>query len=256
MARKHDVKTLLEKCINRGDPKECLLNFLKNVSQPIRLKRTVLLSKPSADNIQTFIRLYLIALVSCLETFYRDLFRHLLDNAQGTPQLPSITKTNLDKLLDAGLQLGDVAAEEPGLQNANSVAKTLDPYFPPAGYISALSDKGLNCKIPSKGPDVSCFRLAANWHKSFDALFKYRHRYVHDANASSDMSVEVIRELETLVVLLPQLTTWLLDSPARVVVSEKGQQSFSVLLIVDDLAADDWQVIDNDDDVSRKDINK
>ena len=193
----------------------------------------------------------MIALVSCLETFYRDLFRLLLEShPQSASQQRKVSKKKLDELLQAGLHPNDVSVEFIGLQNAKNITDTLDQYFPPNGYISALSE-GLTCKVPNKSPNIILFQLDSKWPQRFDELFEVRHRYVHDANSRSDMSVEAIRELETLVILLPQLTTWRLSSPAHKLASKKGDLNYLALLIVDDLVRDDWEFVEGNDENGR-----
>ena len=245
MSGKYDLGSFLEKRSNRGDAKECLLNFLKNVSYPIRLARFTLANKPTSEYLQTFIRLYVISLVSCLETFYRDLFRYLLDNPQIEFQSRKISRQKLKEMLDAGLDHNDVKAEAPSLQNIESITQTLDPYFSPVGYLASIS-QGLICKIPSKSNTVARFNFRENWHEDFKNLFLFRHIFVHDANSPSDLTVKKIQNLETLALLLPQLTIWKLDKEIpRLVVSGEDKSSYPVLLLVDDVASDDWEVEEN-----------
>ncbi len=242
MSGKYDLESFLEKRSNRGDYKKCILNFLKNISYSIRLARFTLANKPSSEFLKTFIRLYVISLVSCLETFYRDLFRYLLDNPKIEFQARKISPLKLNELLDAGLEHNDVKAEAPSLQNIESITQTLDPYFSPTGYLASIS-QGLICMIPSKSNSLVQFNFQENWHEDFKNLFIFRHRFVHDANSPSDLTVKKIQNLETLALLLPQLTMWKLDKEKpRLVVSGDNKSSFPVLLLVDDIASDDWEV--------------
>lgn len=242
MAGKYEAEKLLAKRANREDPIECLSKFLKNISEFVRFKHDLLAEKPNPDVVKTLIRIYLISVTSCLETFYRDLFRYLLEDSGRLFFWGNISERKKMDLLSAGLSEFDIQAEYPSLQSSESIFKTLDPFFPSVGYQNAISLEGLRCIIPSKKSDVALFKLPEDWGAQFDDIFQARHRYVHDANSLTDTSVEEIQKFEALAVILPQITTWKLDSVMRFAIKGEEGADFPVILLADDLCADDWIV--------------
>jgi len=70
---------LKQRELHRGDLQQFVLSFIVNYSGPARLMHSFLPpTKTNEDIFQAAMRAYVIGIAACVETFFRDLYFHLL----------------------------------------------------------------------------------------------------------------------------------------------------------------------------------
>lgn len=238
---------------NRGDQPEYLLKYLLNVSFSARLMHSTLNNHRRQKNlVLQATRQYLIGLTSCLETFYRDLYIALLANDPSKLAVvlaDSSAKRTFDRL--RGTAPGDisdyeVAADLAKFQNLRGVDKALSWLFAPATYLEALGAETFYCVIPSRRPGMAEFKLHIGWQDTLSQLFETRHRFVHDASHPSEMDLKEVAAMEAIAVVVPQITSLLISNRSGTSTWTTSTQQLPALVLIEDLVADDWEIVDDD----------
>lgn len=238
---------------NRGDRPAYLLKYLSNVSFAARLMHSTLNShKSQKDLVLQATRQYLIGLTSCLETFYRDLYIALLANDPSRLAVvlaDSSAKRTFDRLratAPGDISDYEVAADVAKFQNLRGVDKALSWLFAPGTYLEALDAETFYCVIPSRRPGVAEFMLHIGWQDTLSQLFETRHRFVHDASHPPEMDLKEVAAMEAIAVVVPQITTLLISNGSGTSTGTTFTQQLPALMLIDDLIADDWEVVDDD----------
>ena len=234
---------------NRGDRPEYLLKYLLNVSFAARLMHSTLNNNRSQrDLVLQAARQYTIGLTSCLETFYRDLYIALLANEPSRLAVvlaDRSAKRAFDRFratAPGDINDYEVAADVAKFQNLRSIDKSMSWVFAPATYLEALDAETFYCVVPSRRPDVAEFKLQIGWQDILSQLFETRHRFVHDASHPSEMDLKDVAAMEAIAVVVPQITTLLVSSRS----AETTSTQLPALMLIDDLIAGDWEVVDDD----------
>jgi hypothetical protein len=227
-----------------------LLAFLRNFSRSAKLMRASLASfSAQASLLHESMRGYIVAMASCLETFYRDLYLYSLETDS---QLLARSigdfrdKYSLAELYGAmvdKVSFAEIAADKAVFQNIGEIDRYLGRLFQPLGYLAALEAYEYKCWIPSRSATSACLRLWSGWRADFAQIFSLRHLLVHDANAACAVSRSEMARLETVAILVPQMTAALIRQRTRQG-DEPGAQPIveGVVLLVEDLIAEDWAV--------------
>lgn len=238
---------------SRGQTVWYLSNFITNFSRAASLMHLII--KELRDNkfaFQEAKRNYIISMASVLETFYRDLFIHVLEKDKlvlSTVLLEVKKKPNLVEVLslfERNISFPELAASCFSFQSIEEIDRTLDLIFQPKNYLKTLSIYEPIFVIPSKSHIPVKMKLEEGWEKEFKNIFLYRHSFIHDSNRQCEIpSIEVGR-LETLVLLVAQFT-------AAMVSQKYGFSGFSMngeiaFFIIEDLISDDWVVSENQDE--------
>ena len=240
---------------NRGPDPHYLMNFLENFSRSAKLMHSTLREFRSKDNlIQEAIRQYIIGMTTCLETFYRDLyvalleadealFKLLFDGDKRGARLARMQAIEPDKI-----SLRELAAELVKFQNLSGIDHALSEVLRPVGYVAALTACSFRCSLPAR-PAVNEFRLWPDWQRAFSSIFDQRHEFVHDANRACTVQHREIAELETVALIVPQLTTFLVaDQLGPVAPLLISNHSVPAILLIDDVIAEDWELASDGDD--------
>jgi hypothetical protein len=122
---------IIDRKKTRDQPQKFLMNFLGNFSQAAALMHSFL---PASDENDSLLREakknYLISMVSCVETFYHDLFVHILENDKKILEsiLNSIkekpTLSEIYNLQKEGISFSEIAASKMTYQSIEEVEST------------------------------------------------------------------------------------------------------------------------------------
>jgi hypothetical protein len=200
---------------------------------------------------QEAMRGYTIAMTSCLETFYRDLYVYVLsqDEVSLRRVLADVrdkaTLAEIHSLLADGLTFSEIVTGKATFQSVSEIDSFLSKLFHPAGYLDTLQDYEHICLVPSRDARAAHFKLDDKWRSNLAKIFTTRHALVHDANKSFHLSANEMASLETTALFVPQLTAELVSKKF----DGKGTlriRDVPVLILVDDLLSDDWEIAEEE----------
>lgn len=236
---------------SRGGTQGFLLNFLVNFSQPAKLMHAMIpLLKGRHDLFQTAMRSYLIGMAACLETFYRDLYICVLDED------PKLLRSSLGQIKEKasleeihqltvdGISFAELSASKAAFQNIDEIDRFLSTLFSHNGYLETLSEYDFVCAIPSRNTKQAHMKLHTAWRGDFARIFQLRHEFAHDANSKTSLDPVELQRLEACALLIPQMTAALIASNRSLKIVKSG--TLPVLLTVDDLISDDWEVVEDE----------
>jgi hypothetical protein len=240
---------LKQQRLHRGDVDGFVLNFLLNYSAHARLIRTFLPpTEEKKDLLQAAIRAYVIGMAASLETYFRDLYLHLLERD------PNLVQTALDvngrresvtamsRYLADGVSPAEFAAAQVSFQSAEAIDRNFSVFFDTQLFFEVLGSFELMCAIPSmKRPGLAQLKLIPGWQTDLARIFLLRHEFAHDANSKTLIDPLEMQRLETTAIILCQLTAYLPQiTPSTI----RGKNDVPVILLIADIIADDWETID------------
>ncbi len=251
-----DAERIAELRSSRGTPTGFLANFLCSFSEAARLMHKVLETfRADSGLIAQAERAYIISIASCLETFYRDLLVYALarDEVSLSSVLQGIrekaTAAEFHRLLRDGVSFPEIASSGVTFQSLAEIEAVMAYLFQPTGYLAALDSYHCDCLIPSRGGRAR-FNLDKEWRADVERIFRERHALVHDANRKMTVVPHDLARLETVALLVPQLTTELLAKrhAGKGTLRVEGEPSLAelpVLLLVKDVISDEWEITDD-----------
>lgn len=244
-----NIKTLKD---TRGVPTNYFLNFLQNMARAAILMHKVLDTCRNEECvIKEACRNYVIALASCMETFYRDLCLFVISNDDQVLKVilgevrEKATFADIHQILCDGATFPDIASSSLGFQNIEQIEASMSKIFPPKGYISSITEFELECLVLAKEARAT-IRLPEDWRAKFADFFQRRHEYVHNSNFDFDLSLSEMAGLEALVLLTAQLTAHNIAQRY----SGKGALMMAghpVLFLVEDFLRTDWELCADDE---------
>jgi hypothetical protein len=193
-------------------------------------------------------RNYIISITSRLETFYRDLLIHVLNNDKSHLEkiVSMVTEKkkliDIHKMLEEKITFNEYVASHFKYQSIEAIDKTFSILFRPKGYLESLESHKHSCYTSYSGSKLVELTLPDNWRKDFAFLFSLRHKLVHDSNAVCDISPSKMATLEALALMIGQFTGFLIDKKyGKTVALEKN--GLPVFITIEDLINKNWRVI-------------
>jgi hypothetical protein len=246
--KKTDI--LKQRELHRGAPRELVLNFAVNFSWPARLMHSLLPPKKGEEELlQAAMRAYVIGIAACTETFFRDLYFYLLKRRPGMLQR-ALSEPNrkepasrLPQYIARGVSPEEFAAHQASFQNAEAINQNIS-IFLPSLFFDALDQFDPICDIPSaqhSGP--TRIKLPENWQSDLGRVFSLRHEFAHDANTKTQVSTDEMRRIETIALLICQMTALLPGIEPRLIVSERN---LPAILLIEDLISEDWEIVEDE----------
>jgi hypothetical protein len=238
---------LKQQRLHRGDARSFALNFLLNFASHARLMRTFLPPKAGKEDIsQAAMHAYAIGIASCLETYFRDLYLHLIQRdpvalqraLQANGRRESLSA--IARYIADGLTEEEIASVQVSFHNAESIDRSFSALFGQS-FFKVLNQFEVLCAIPSVNrPGLANLRLFPGWQDQLARIFVLRHEFAHDANSKTLIRPEEMRSLETTAILVCQMSALL---PAISLRSPSDQDSVPVIFLIDDLVSEDWEVV-------------
>jgi len=233
----------------RGDY-DFILNFLRNMARVTKNIRTVTNGHPGTATLETK-RQFVIGLVSCFETFFRDMFVYYLDNNKSV--LDMYWTESHGTLGDSGeagdpveISRAELLADTINFQNMHSVDHAFRHIFVGGGTLSQrLSSHKATVSIPSRADNgLAQLALPDDWLDVFDSLLRLRHRLVHDANFAPEIPTKDLGVFELYVLWVAQFFHFVIAQTLvdyQIIVDQNG---IPVMLLGEDLVSDDWNLME------------
>ena len=193
---------------------------------------------------KTAYRQYFVFLISCWETFFRDVFVyvHSVDEDR-TAKLLSKMKSETSIDINTDINLSELLSKSFNFQNLNDLEEAYNGMWGESflEYIctTVISPCGLSGKIAK---NLSIENLFADWRNIIEVAFSIRHKVVHDANFRPEVNIELVQKVEALFLIVPQFATHMISEKFRLqrMVISDGQQVSAYIFTVNDILSDDW----------------
>ncbi len=230
---------------SRGDLPGYCINFLDNFARSASVMHKCIPVFHQQQNLfGEAVRNYVIALVSALETYYRDLFVHYYADQPGVVSAivsrlrPKRRQPSLEHEYFSAAEMASVVLS---FQRLEDIDAALSPLIGVESYFHEITAFSIVCAVPSRSPGIFNMQLPADWKQLFADLLESRHRYIHDANSACETSREFIAKAECMILALGQLTSFMLMTKKE----KNPAGGMFAFLLVEDLISDDWEICAN-----------
>lgn len=209
-------KQIIELQHSRNKIEDYSFNFLKNIYRHSILIHTLNKLRLEKDLIEVAISQYLISLVSCWETFFRDTFMFVVSkDANFRKEIIELVglKQEVVERIERENLLADFLSKSFNFQDFEDIESSFSPIFKRQMFSTignyTFFHLGLNGQIASN----FCFeQIYYNYIESIKKVYEERHKITHDANYRSNLGIDIIQKAEASFVVFPQLfTVWMSD---------------------------------------------
>jgi len=208
----------------------------------------------------TIISHYIVSLVTCWETFFRDVFVFLLKRHPNISK--KVKSSNKVKKILGRFAVKKVDQEEYiasifNFQNLKSLRNAFAPILGSAENIDKPTKQTAFMYIKNKGWfEFNLPKMFPKWTNDLDFILQERHRIIHDANHSTNVTRKDIQRIETVLFFYLQLfgiyisnrfqLPWIklntrisaLELAAKTKIDVKN-----VVLTFDDLLSNEWEIV-------------
>ncbi len=225
------------------------MSFLTNFSDVSRLMH-FFISKDRNNLFNTAFRQYFVFLVSCWETYFRDLFVYInTKDSESIVKFVEKLKINEDQLDLSIISMPELLSKSFNFQNLNDLELAYNSLWGSNFLDSVCNTKADICGLNGKFiTGLSVSSMFDSWHSTIIKVFDIRHKVVHDANYRPELDASFIQRTEALFLLIPQLATYFVAerfSFERMMFSD-GKSYAPYIFNVDELTKDCWKVVDGE----------
>jgi hypothetical protein len=241
------VDELIELRNSRESIDEFIYSFLKNFSENCKLMHSYLKPQVPKEFIYIAYRQYFVFLISCWETFFRDIFVYVYSTNE------SLMEKLLQKISDTDesseyqdIPLSELLTKSFNFQNMGDLELALSDIFDKSflEYICQTQTDtcGLNGNFTH---DFSIDSLCSEWREIIEKTFNIRHKVVHDASFRPEYNVEFVQKSETIFLMIPQIATYFLAKRFNLksIVLSNEQYSAPYLFSIKDILAEDYYIV-------------
>lgn len=232
---------VVNEIIELRDSREDVLNFMTNFLENVGLRYNFIhdllkdykaKEQKSNQNIKIASGLYLSSLVTCWETFLKDVVVFLVEvdeNAKENVKKFLIEKQITEEELQKhGISLGEFITKQFNFQNLSDATEAFNFLFNDnKANITEYIYTTMSGDIIFSSPNFILYWMqqkedvSANLEEILLKVFSIRHKVVHDANFIFDIDAEFMTKAEDCFILFPQfISIWL---------SERYNQKRSVI---------------------------
>ena len=193
-------------------------------------------------------RQYYVFLVSCWETFFRDVFVYVYtEDEYLASRLLGKLKPAADTFNESDIALSELLSKSFNFQNIKDLEEAYDDLWGGSFLHSICSTDVGPCGV--NGQVTGGFvvkNLFNDWHEVVNRTFSIRHKVVHDANYRPKVDIQFIQKAEAVFLLIPQVATHFIAEKfniKRVAFSKEGQY-FPYIFTVSEMLSDDWVVVE------------
>lgn len=225
-------------------------SFLRNISEHCNLMHSLISKNPDKkDLFKIAYRQYFVFLVSCWETYFRDVFVYihsrddkltdsLLEKMDFKASSYDSSDITLPELLSKSFNfqnLNDLEEAYNGLWGDNFLHKICNFDFAPCG---------LNGNIAT---EMIIKNLIPDWRIILEEVFKIRHRVAHDANFRPEIDISLVRKAEIIFLLIPQLSSIMITTKLDLsyTLTSNNESEVPYIFSIHDILAKDWVIIEN-----------
>ncbi len=234
----------------RGNPDNLELNHVGNISRYCRFAHNMMKKDLSHEELTILYFNHITALVSCLETYHRDLITLVLVKNQQLRD-KAISSYALDsKQKNSALQLTSVIDRKCHFQDLTGIKESFKMMLG-IDYIEAAQSNISPCAYGAKFFDQFSIKdVHPNWLGLIQRLYEERHNVVHDANyviyKRADWSF--LMNAESVAVVLPQFLLFYcinrFKMKREIMIMSDGVKQAPAIWGIAETISMDWKVAD------------
>ena len=243
---------LIEELINLRNSRSSIddfnFNFLKNFSENSQLMHFHLQKDKNADSLlEVAHRQYFVFLVSCWETFFRDLFIFINSNDVESIERLLTTMNISEKSPELkNITLVELLSKSFNFQNISDLESAYSNLWSEDFLESICTTETALCGLNGKVSEKFCIsKIFPDWRELIDISFEIRHKIVHDANYRPKNDFDLIQKAEALFLILPQIVTYLVAKRYKLkyMALSDGELTVPYIFTMKDILATDWKVL-------------
>jgi len=234
---------------NRNEIEDFLNNFLLNYSSFASAMHSQISTTSKKEDLKFFAFQYLSSIISCWETFFRDVFVFLTSiDSNLKKEIIKALKVDESKLVN--VDFGGYLASCFNFQNFDDISIAFQPVFNVDIFEFTANDEFVSFMPKQKKECLfSLIHVFPDYRIILGQGMEHRHKMIHDANfmKKATFDIEFIQKTETVFLLFPQILTRLLSDKynlSRFVISN-GMNNYNYLFLIDDLISNDWEIVEN-----------
>ena len=199
------VEQMQESALNRSLGSGLLLGFIDNVGRQVHTMHHVIQTTEDEELLQAAASHFVCGLVSCWETFFRDLFIEVVKERRDLiERFAGETEAETEGLADE--MAAELISKSYNFQNLQGIDRAFSPIFG-AQFLSRVATHVFPA-VAFGGEVTQNFSLARgveNWNFWVEYCFDERHRITHDANYLPHHVPAALLRVELVFVLFPQI---------------------------------------------------
>jgi len=222
------INEIVELRDSREDIINFMTNFLENIAPRYEIMHKLLydykaMEQKESESIKVAAGYYLSSLVTCWETFFRDVVVFVVetDTHVRKKSINFLNEKGIDeeKIIKEGIGLGEFMCKQFNFQDLDDTCDAFNFLFDDnklyiTEYISTTLSRNLIFSAPNfilywmKQKYDIALRIRETLNKAFDI----RHKVIHDANYIFQIDVEFMTKVEDCFILFPQfISIWLAE---------------------------------------------
>jgi hypothetical protein len=202
--------------------------------------------KYNHDLFQIAYRQYFVFLVSCWETFFRDMFVYVYTrDSEAMGRLLEYLKINDHAGVSEEITLSELLSKHFNFQKFSDLEMAYNSMWED-NFMKSICTTDIG-PCGANGKMFKHFCIAAvfdDWHSVIERTFSTRHSVVHDANYRPPVDLEFIQRAESVFLIVPQFATHLIAKKynlARIAFTD-GSSRGPYIFSVEDILSNDWQL--------------
>jgi hypothetical protein len=231
---------------NRNKIDDYLTNFLINYSSFSRVMHSQINPKTKDEDLKIYAYQYLSSIITCWETFFRDLFVYLITiDSNLKNEIIKELKVNEDTIQE--IEICEYLSKCFNFQDFQDIIKAFYPIFNASIFDFTAKDKFVYF-TPNQNKETlfSLLEVIPDYNTVLKEGMNQRHKMIHDGNFMKNVKFnsDFIKKTETVFLLFPQILSRLLSDKynlSRFVISN-GKNNYNYLFLIMDLISDDWKI--------------
>ncbi len=242
---------------SRNNIEDYSFNFLINIYRHSALIHELIKIRLKTDLLEVATSQYIISLVSCWETFFRDSFVFVASKDENfRKEIVKLVdvKQEVVESLERDNLMADLLSKSFNFQNFEDVESSFSPIFKKQMFTTIgnhiFDNLGLNGQIAT---DFCYEVIFPNYIEPIKQVYEERHKITHDANYRSNLGIDLLQKAEASFVVFPQLfTIWMSNKMGLPLTTSDNEIQGSVkrskvvvpyIFTIKDILATDWVVV-------------
>ncbi|MFP5615519.1 HEPN domain-containing protein [Enterobacter kobei] len=224
--------------------------FLKNFSENCNLMHSLIpKSTDGKDIFRIAYRQYFVFLVSCWETYFRDVFVyiHSIDNKLTNILLDKM-EINAHSYDNSDITLPEILSKFFNFQNLNDLEEAYNGLWG-ENFLHKVCNLdiapcGFNGNVATQ---MIINNLIPDWRTTLEKAFKIRHRVVHDANFRPEIDMKLLNKAEAIFLIIPQISSIMITAKLNqsyTLISNDVSQ-YPYIFSMHDILAKDWYILED-----------
>ena len=243
------VDELLALRISRKSIDDFFFSYQVNFYENCRLMHSYIDSDSETKELfPVAYRQYYVFLVSCWETFFRDVFVYVHTKDENiVERLLENMKPAIDTFEESDIAIPELLSKSFNFQNINDLEEAYNGMWGSCFLKHVCSTDIGHCGINGQVTNGFVVETLFNdWRDVINKTFSIRHQVVHDANYRPKIDIEFIQKAEALFLLIPQVATHLIANKFNLkrIAFSNGEFSVPYIFTVSEILSNDWEVVE------------